>query len=1079
MPFLALFTASLIGLLGDFGPRDRKSECAFSWQPYYTTHHQPSPPVGLGEQVWAIRQLRDGSIVAATTSGISVYDGTAWSLLTGTAEKPYFSLGATTNGDVYFGGYKDFGIIEQDSAGVLSARSLLKPHGVDPAGFSRVWSVVTTDDGIVFQTPERLYRYAHGVVRPVGAPGPIHNAFGVGNRTFVRVIGYGLFELREGRLSSTPGGDLFANKRIFLMTESSDGRLIIGTNESGFYTSSPADFEHVETALDTVGIGYRRYHGVAFQDGKLAIATLGAGLILLEQDGSLLANVTTRTYLKDDNINTVFIDNQNGLWIGYNSASISRIDVCSPIAKVDTDSGYKGGVRSVTEVGDRLFVATGSSQAGLLIIDRRSGSMKASGDVLPWAVKSCPGFIVVSTEDGLSLYEDQDPSEMLGRRLSTVIEPAKPRVVSARPGRPDCRFLVGAEGGIWEIRIAGGTLSRPELILVAEDVDDILELETGEVWYVERGVGVKRWMSGVDSSPEFVDGLPDSEAKLRLFTLGSSVAVLPHLSEDFYIFDQGAQKLLAAKSFRGTESHGWIHAITVTPRGEVWKVYENLVEVWKPYLNDGYRLHIPPSLRFPIRWASHIYVDSDDIAWFNPGHDLLRFDTRAAKDYGSKFQTVISIVTSGSRADTVASRISQSAAERINKTGSLLEIDYSENVVAFEFKAIFFNRPDLSEFRYRLVGLDSTWSSWSPVQSKRYSGLEPGRFRFEVEARNVHEQVGERAGVSFVVRTPWYRSVIWRLIMAVAAMGFVAALVHYRRLYISHRHAVRQAEELAHEKRLSQRLQEANDQLSRANRMKDEFLATTSHELRTPITAMISAAEILQSEIPLDVPYREFANMIDESGRRLMSTLSGILDIAQIRAGTLEMAPEDVNIGEVVEVVLGQYRDSAQSKGLYLNAFISPCPLAWIDRTAAERIVTQLMSNAVKFTEHGGVQVRVESEDGFVRLSVRDTGVGVDESYIPRLFDEFQQESHGEAREHIGTGLGLAIVSGLSKAVGASVHVNSKKGVGSVFEVIFPCKPPVKGLRTGMADREEDRPAVRPRTTPKTTSERLQQRPLD
>ena len=220
--------------------------------------------------------------------------------------------------------------------------------------------------------------------------------------------------------------------------------------------------------------------------------------------------------------------------------------------------------------------------------------------------------------------------------------------------------------------------------------------------------------------------------------------------------------------------------------------------------------------------------------------------------------------------------------------------------------------------------------------------------------------------------------------------------------------------------------------------MKDEFLATTSHELRTPLTAILGYSAILKEEVPED--HREFVNIIESSGERLMTTLTALLDLARLRAGTMEVNRERVDIGALLLEVADKASIAASEKNVAVELTLPPgSARGWMDRYAFQRIVENVVGNAVKFTEEGRVNVVLEwLPDERLRLVVADTGVGIDSEFLPSLFDEFRQESGGLARSHGGAGLGLAVTSRLVDLLGGEIAVTSEKEVGSRFEVVLP-----------------------------------------
>lgn len=257
----------------------------------------------------------------------------------------------------------------------------------------------------------------------------------------------------------------------------------------------------------------------------------------------------------------------------------------------------------------------------------------------------------------------------------------------------------------------------------------------------------------------------------------------------------------------------------------------------------------------------------------------------------------------------------------------------------------------------------------------------------------------------------------------------------------AHKLAEEQAKDLEKEREFNKVLQEANDRLIKANKLKDEFLATTSHELRTPLTSILGFTSVLKDEIPEGAEYREFLDMIEDSGTRLMETLNSLLDLAKLRSGVMDVNLETCDIYFQCRDGISGLQTTAKRKGLVLSMERPTEPLyVDLDVLGFIRIVYNLVGNAIKFTEEGSVTVCIEGEEDLVHMRIIDTGIGIDSEFLPKLFEEFVQESDGASRTHEGFGLGLAITSRLVRLMSGTISVESVKGKGSVFTVTFPRK---------------------------------------
>ncbi len=230
-------------------------------------------------------------------------------------------------------------------------------------------------------------------------------------------------------------------------------------------------------------------------------------------------------------------------------------------------------------------------------------------------------------------------------------------------------------------------------------------------------------------------------------------------------------------------------------------------------------------------------------------------------------------------------------------------------------------------------------------------------------------------------------------------------------------------------------LVEAKEAAEEIARAKSSLLMNMSHEIRTPLTAVIGYAEMLAQEVPPDL--MDLVEPIERGGKRLLDTLNSVLDLAQIEAGALPLATVAVDLRAEADAAVAALEPLAQAKGLAL-ALTGPPTAALADRAALARVLTNLVGNAIKFTESGTVAVDVCTQNGSAWLRVTDTGVGIAPAFLPHVFEDFKQESSGTSRSHEGNGLGLTITRGLVTKMGGEISASSEKGVGSTFTVRLP-----------------------------------------
>ncbi len=248
-------------------------------------------------------------------------------------------------------------------------------------------------------------------------------------------------------------------------------------------------------------------------------------------------------------------------------------------------------------------------------------------------------------------------------------------------------------------------------------------------------------------------------------------------------------------------------------------------------------------------------------------------------------------------------------------------------------------------------------------------------------------------------------------------------------------------------------LEEARSRAEAASVAKSRFIASVSHEFRTPLNGIMGMADLML-ETPLSPEQRTYAEAVKTSGEALLSLIDGILDFSKIEAGRLDLAAEPFDPAALVESVVELLAPRAQDKGLEIAADIETLPAVLVgDADRVRQILINLAGNAVKFTESGGVGVTAAWGPEGLTLAVHDTGPGIPEDRLPVLFQEFEQGDGSASRRHEGTGLGLAITTRLVERMGGRLVVTSRPGEGSCFRVHLP-------LRSGAEEVRFDAPSL-------------------
>ena len=369
-----------------------------------------------------------------------------------------------------------------------------------------------------------------------------------------------------------------------------------------------------------------------------------------------------------------------------------------------------------------------------------------------------------------------------------------------------------------------------------------------------------------------------------------------------------------------------------------------------------------------------------------------------------------------------------------------IEISYQDNFISFTFSAIDFVNPSENSYAYMMEGFDKDWLYTGTRRYASYTNLEPGTYVFRAKGANSDGVWNEKgSSIQIVITPPWYRSTPAYISYAILLVFCFFVLKYYyrRRLTLRHEMQMKDFE--------SQKLREIDQ-------IKSRFFANISHEFRTPLTLILGPIDQIKSALR-EPELSEDLEVMRRSGQRLLQLINRLLDLSKVGAGRMPLCARRTELIPFLQALVSSFVSHAERKGIAMK--FEPCvrPIeAYVDREKLEEIVTNVLSNAFKFTPRGGEvtvsatvpgEIPTEADSSpqtsrSVQIDIKDTGIGIPPDKLDKVFDRFFQVERAGAGELGGTGIGLALAKELVELHGGCITVNSILGEGSVFMIELP-----------------------------------------
>ncbi len=747
-------------------------------------------------------QDKFGVLYFGNAGGLLQYDGINWTFIPIKNPSVWVkSLAISDNNIVYIGAQGEFGYLKPDESGKLAYVALSDQLEDDETIITDIIRVWTWKNNVVFQSEEAIYLYSENELITFYPETSFHVSSLVGDNLYVRQRGIGIMKLSGKNLQLVKGSEYMKDFGIFSILKSSNpDKYIIITPEDGFWSVDKETFEGtiIETDAEIILRQSEIYGAIRLNDGKIALNTLGNGIIITDESFKIYSIINKDNGLRDNGTLSLLQDYQGNIWAGLDNG-IAQVYYSSPVSIFGPASGLSGNVKVITRYNGNLFAGTTS---GLFVQNNTHETLSGAFvpiDGLTTEIRSlclADGRLLVGTRDELFEMNNNEIRKIDNIEIYTLYYSDKLKIL----------FISGKKNLVL-YKNSGTWIKMKEISEITEEVvrfEEAIDNNTVTLWLGTSLEGIVRLkFTGpaeyrIDKYNSF-DGLIDNswaipfkiddnivfsqrngllsfvDEKIIQSRLPDSLKNRPEFYRgyfDFFNIDSSTKRI--SKPFYVIEDAGQ-------------RIYVNLDgEMGYFDKSRSYSFVNQPLCLEDIGKINTIYYEEKGICWFGGNDGLLMYDENYPKDYTIDFNVLIRSVSIGGTDSIIYNGYSKDVTDKgkSDLSDRKFAIKYNLNTITISFAAPFFEGQDKMLFSHMLDGEDTTYSSWNTDSKVVLGNLWEGDYTFKVRALNAYGHISPEAIFEFRILSPWYRKT-WAILLyifIVIATVYAITRIYARRL---------------------------------------------------------------------------------------------------------------------------------------------------------------------------------------------------------------------------------------------------------------------------------------------------------
>jgi len=749
----------------------------------YTYQEYEAGPVNW----WALED-NDGIMYFANGAGVLQYDGVNWNTIT--MKVSARCLTKDKDDTIFVGGEGEIGYLKADKTGKLEFISLIEKLPKEEQVFSTVWEVDYFEGRVIFRTSNKLYAWDGKNMKVISSKDAYHVGRVINGTYYLRIWGRGLCVMTEDdTFELVPGGERFADKRIYVILPYDDTNILIGTRNEGFYLYDGKSFTPFKTGADIYVKGNLYMPGAALKDGNFLFNTFSNGSYLVDHNGKLLQKYNTENGLQDGAVDYAYVDSRGVLWMALFNG-ISNVNLNSTFTILDSNMGLSTNViNTVFKFNNTLYLSTNNGisyfedgsdkilpiegtfgQGSNFFVNRGRlyvgtgdmGLIEITGKTFKYVQQSKnydlrAGFITSSKIDSNRMYipHQQGITSLYYNSKSNKFE-LESTIKKIIPGGRG-RLFENKDGSIW---VESGEESGKVFLLKPHFDKSRIDLSDAEIVIYDENNGL----------PKTNIGIGKFDGQLQFYAGGEVKKI--------YFFNEKENRFDAKKVFYD-HLIDWdrIGSNNITDKsGKTWFNGGTGVVIAKKNKDGEYEINTETFKELKNRIIWNIYPedpkeDGSQVVWLSGPDGVVRYDGKLEKPTTPNFDVKI--------------RSMSIAGDSLIYAGGIdfpkdLVIPFEDNTVAINYAApLFIGQKDML-YSTQLEGFDKNWSSWVKTASREYINLPSKDYTFKVKAKNVYGDISEEKAVSFIIKTPWFKT-IWAYVLYLIALLFVVfAIVRTR-----------------------------------------------------------------------------------------------------------------------------------------------------------------------------------------------------------------------------------------------------------------------------------------------------------